>query len=86
MLKLILKIVFGIILFCIISFIVCAILVIRVMDYLGIESDYCIEDGDCEEGRVIHTEKYGDVKINKENCLKYNWEWYEDGKWCNLHD
>lgn len=61
-----------------------AIVAIRMMNYLGIESDYCIEDGDCEEGRIINTEKYGKVKINKENCLKYNWEWYEKQKYCKV--
>lgn len=54
------------------------------MDYLGIESDYCIEDGDCKEGRIVNTEKYGKVLINKENCLKYNWEWYKKQKYCKV--
>lgn len=61
-----------------------SIFAIRMMDYLGIESDYCIEDGDCEEGRVINTEKYGSIKINKENCLKYHWEWYDKQKYCKV--
>lgn len=61
-----------------------SIFAIRMMDYLGIESDYCIEDGDCKEGRIVNTEKYGKVLINKENCLKYNWEWHEKQKYCKL--
>lgn len=65
-------------------FLICAILAIKMLHYLGIESDYCIEDGDCEEGRIVNTEKYGKVLINKENCLKYNWEWYEKQKYCKL--
>lgn len=60
------------------------ILAVKITDYLGLGSDYCIEDGDCEEGRIVNTEKYGKVLINKENCLKYNWEWYEKQKYCKL--
>ncbi|HNW26057.1 MAG TPA: hypothetical protein PKI94_04625 [Candidatus Gastranaerophilaceae bacterium] len=65
-------------------FLICAVLEIKMLHYLGIESDYCIEDGDCKEGRIVNTEKYGKVLINKENCLKYNWEWYEKQKYCKL--
>jgi len=61
-----------------------SIFVIRMMDHLGIASDYCIEDGDCEEGRVIHTQEYGSVTINKDNCLKYNWKWYDKQKYCKV--
>lgn len=61
-----------------------SIFAIRMMDYFGIESDYCIEDGDCEEGRIINTKKYGSVTINKENCLKYNWEWHDRQKYCKV--
>lgn len=62
-----------------------SILAIRMIDYLGIESDYCIEDGDCEEGQEINT-KYGLIKINEKNCLKYNWKWNEKRKECKLSD
>lgn len=72
------------ILMIIVLFLICTISAIRMMHYLGIESDYCIEDGDCKEGRVINTKKYGSVTINKENCLKYNWEWYEKQKYCKV--
>jgi len=68
----------------VILLIIGSIFAIKMIDYLGIESDYCIEDGDCEEGRVIHTQKYGSITINKENCLKYNWEWYETQKYCKV--
>ncbi len=49
----------------------------------GIESDYCIEDGDCKAGRTINT-KYGKVFINKENCLQYNWRWNEKRNECKI--
>ena len=84
MLKKILKIIFGAIIFIVISVVGLVLAVILVGNCLGIESDYCIEDGDCEEGRIVNTEKYGKVLINKKNCLKYNWEWYEKQKYCKL--
>jgi len=72
------------ILMIIVLFIICTVFAIKMMHHLGIESDYCIEDGDCEEGRVIHTQKYGSIKINKQNCLKYHWEWYDKQKYCKV--
>lgn len=72
------------ILMIIVLFGICTIFAIKMMHHLGIESDYCIEDGDCEEGRVINTEKYGKVEINKENCLKYHWTWYNKQKYCKV--
>ncbi len=74
------------ILMVVVLFIICTVFVIKMMHHLGIESDYCIEDGDCEEGRVINTQKYGSVTINKENCIKYNWEWYDKQKYCKISD
>ena len=72
------------ILMIIVLFIICTVFAIRMMHHLGIESDYCIEDGDCEEGRVINTQKYGSITINKQNCLKYHWEWYDKQKYCKV--
>ena len=52
-------------------------------DIPELRSDYCIEDGDCEEGRIIyHNDK--EILINKENCLKYNWEWNEKKRFCKV--
>ncbi len=48
-----------------------------------LDSDYCIEDGDCKEGREINTE-HGKVIVNKENCLKYNWDWDEKRRKCKI--
>ncbi len=47
------------------------------------DSDYCVEDGDCAEGREVST-KYGKIIINKENCLKYSWTWYKKYSMCKL--
>lgn len=41
------------------------------------ESNYCIEDGDCKIGDVVYINSNEKVTINKENCLKYGWEWLE---------
>ena len=72
------------ILMIIVLFIICTVFAIKMMHHLGIESDYCIEDGDCKEGRVINTQKYGSITINKQNCLKYHWEWYDKQKYCKV--
>jgi len=45
--------------------------------------DCCLDVGICAEGLEINTE-YGRTKINKENCLKYNWKWNEARKDCNI--
>ncbi len=48
------------------------------------DKDYCLDTGKCIEGLEVNTE-YGKVKITKENCLKYNWKWNEEKKWCDLN-
>ncbi len=45
--------------------------------------DTCLDTGICTDGLEINTE-YGLVKINKENCIKYNWKW-ENG-YCDVND
>jgi len=54
-------------------------------DIPELRSDYCIEDGDCEEGRIIYHND-NEIIINKDNCLKYNWEWNEKKRFCKLTD
>ena len=46
--------------------------------------DTCLDTSICKEGLEINTE-YGLIKINKENCLKYNWVWDNEKKSCNLN-
>lgn len=48
-----------------------------------IDIDDCLDSGSCSEGLFINTE-YGKIEINKENCLKYNWTWNEERKYCQL--
>ena len=45
--------------------------------------DTCLDTGFCKSGIEINTE-YGKVKISKQNCLKYNWEWHEKDSSCRL--
>ena len=53
--------------------------------YLSDEQDSCLDTSICKEGFEINTE-YGLIKINKENCLKYNWKWDEISKRCNINN
>ena len=46
--------------------------------------DFCLDTGICKEGIEINTE-YGKVKINKSNCIKYNWQWDNKNETCKLN-
>lgn len=46
------------------------------------DKDFCLTTGNCAEGLKLNTE-YGLIEINKENCLKYNWEWSNGN--CNVN-
>lgn len=47
------------------------------------DKDFCLDSGICTQGQLINTE-YGTTEINKQNCLKYNWVWNEEQKYCKL--
>ena len=49
-----------------------------------LQPDYCIEDGECEEGRTLIDWNGNPFVITKEYCLENNYEWYEESKMCNL--
>ena len=57
---------------------------ISIIASIGLDKDVCLDSSVCKEGLGINTE-YGLVKINKENCLKYNWFWDDKKKSCNLN-
>ncbi len=59
------------------------ILIISFLCYLFDDKDFCLDTSICKEGLEINTE-YGLIKINKENCLKYNWKWDDKNKYCNM--
>ncbi len=69
-----------------IGFIIFCFVAVAVLDKMGVlpESDYCIEDGDCEEGREMTLPEGGSFIVNEENCLKYEWIWYEKHKMCKI--
>lgn len=49
----------------------------------NLDLDVCLDIGLCKEGLPLNTE-YGLITINKETCLKYNWEWRDDWKDCHI--
>lgn len=53
--------------------------------YFFDDTDYCLDTNICQEGYKINTE-YGLVEINKQNCLKYGWVWFESAKACDIND
>ena len=50
--------------------------------YFFDDKDYCLDNGICKEGLELNTE-FGLIKINQENCIKYNWIWDSKTKTCN---
>lgn len=52
---------------------------------LSDDLDFCLDSGICAENLELNTE-FGKIIINKENCLKYNWEWNEKKRFCKLSD
>ncbi len=46
------------------------------------ELNMCFDIGVCAEGITVGVGKES-VKINKENCLKHNWKWNDEKKYCN---
>ncbi len=54
-----------------------------IYSYLTDDKDACLDIGICKEGLQLNTE-HGLITINKETCLKYNWEWRDDWKDCHI--
>ena len=50
----------------------------------ALDMEFCLDTRRCSEGLEVNTE-HGKVKINKDNCLKYDWKWDDSRKWCNLN-
>lgn len=45
--------------------------------------DLCFDNGYCYEGIKYNTQ-HGTITINKENCIKYGWEWDKKRKMCQI--
>ena len=47
------------------------------------KSDYCLEDGDCEAGRIIIINNK-EILINKNSCIENHWDWHEKSQYCKI--
>lgn len=64
-------------------FILLSAFILCIYIYWNDDKDICLDTSLCKEGLEVNTE-YGLIKINKENCIKYNWKWIENSKMCNM--
>ena len=46
--------------------------------------DTCVDTEICVEGMTMKNNQGQMVTINKENCIKYGYVWYEEDKSCDL--
>ena len=67
----------------ILSFLILFILIFGVFYVIKDDKDICLDSGICREGLIINT-KYGEISINKENCIKYNWLWNDEKRFCKI--
>ncbi len=64
-------------------FVLLCLIIICTIFYLFDDKDACLDTGYCKENQIVNTE-FGKVLINKNNCLKYKWEWNDIKKTCKL--
>jgi hypothetical protein len=67
----------------ILSFLILFILIFGVFYVIKDDKDICLDSGICREGLIINTQ-YGEISINKENCIKYNWLWNDEKRFCKI--
>lgn len=67
----------------ILSFLILFILIFGVFYVIKDDKDICLDSGICREGLIINTQ-YGEISINKENCIKYNWLWNNEKRFCKI--
>lgn len=67
----------------ILSFLILFILIFGVFYVIKDDKDICLDGGICREGLIINTQ-YGEISINKENCIKYNWLWNNEKRFCKI--
>ena len=68
----------------VLSFLILFILIFGVFYVIKDDKDICLDSGICREGLIINTQ-YGEISINKENCIKYNWLWNDEKRFCKIH-
>ncbi|MDR1167748.1 MAG: hypothetical protein LBK53_02510 [Heliobacteriaceae bacterium] len=56
---------------------------IRKMDIAFSELNMCFDISVCKEGITVGVGNES-IKINKENCEKYNWTWDDEKKYCDM--
>lgn len=49
------------------------------------KSDYCLEDGDCNAGRIIIINNK-EILIDKNSCIENNWNWHDEGNYCKIEN
>lgn len=59
------------------------VLITTIFTIMTDDKDICLDTGICKEGLELNT-NYGLVTISKENCIKYNWLWNEEKRYCNV--
>ena len=67
----------------VLSFFILFILIFGVFYVIKDDKDICLDSGICREGLIINTQ-YGEISINKENCIKYNWFWNDEKRFCKI--
>ena len=67
----------------VLSFLILFILIFGVFYVIKEDKDICLDSGICREGLIINTQ-YGEISINKENCIKYNWLWNDEKRFCKI--
>ena len=54
--------------------------------YGAVNMSNCVDTGICKEGFKTKNENNSTIVINKENCIKNGFKWYEEDKSCNLRE
>jgi len=67
----------------VLSFLILFILIFGVFYVIKDDKDICLDSGICREGLIINTQ-YREISINKENCIKYNWLWNDEKRFCKI--
>lgn len=67
----------------VLSFLILFILILGIFYVIKDDKDICLDSGICREGLIINTQ-YGKITINKENCIKYNWLWNDEKRFCKI--